>query len=82
MCAHPCSNAKIDANAKTTIAIATQFVVACVCCVRPSLQSASGAPVVELHGHAKDAFDALGLTTVKVSISHSAGVAVAQALAM
>jgi fatty acid synthase subunit beta len=46
------------------------------------VQGASNAPVVVLHGHAKAVFSALGLTVVKVSISHSAAVAVAQALAM
>jgi fatty acid synthase subunit beta len=44
--------------------------------------SNSNAPSVVLHGHAKAVFQALGLRTVKVSISHSAGVAVAQALAL
>ena len=43
--------------------------------------SSSGAPVAVLHGHAKAVFEALGLTSIKLSISHSAGIAVAQALA-
>ena len=41
----------------------------------------SGAPVVTLTGHAKKAFDALGLSSIKVSISHSGEFAVAQATA-
>jgi len=45
------------------------------------LPSASGAPQVTLHGHVKQVFEALGLSSIKVSISHSSGVAVAQAVA-
>mmetsp|Transcript_17053 Transcript_17053/g.37202 ORF Transcript_17053/g.37202 Transcript_17053/m.37202 type:complete len:3767 (-) Transcript_17053:37-11337(-) len=45
------------------------------------LPSASGAPTVHLHGHAKQVFEALSLSSVKVSISHSGDIAVAQAIA-
>jgi fatty acid synthase subunit beta len=45
------------------------------------LPSPGGAPVVQLHGHVNEVFRAIGLSRVKVSISHSAGVAVANALA-
>ena len=45
------------------------------------LPSTSGAPVVELHGHAKEVAAALGVTQVQVSISHAADHAVAQAIA-
>jgi phosphopantetheine--protein transferase-like protein len=45
------------------------------------LKGASGAPVVTLTGHCKKAFDALGLSSIKVSISHSGDFAVAQATA-
>uniref|UniRef100_A0A7S3PGY4 Ketosynthase family 3 (KS3) domain-containing protein n=1 Tax=Aplanochytrium stocchinoi TaxID=215587 RepID=A0A7S3PGY4_9STRA len=46
------------------------------------VQSSSGAPEIVLHGHAKEVFQALGLNEVKVSISHTAEVAVAQALTL
>ena len=42
---------------------------------------ASGAPVVEVHGHAAEVMKVLGITDIKVSISHSAEVAIAQAIA-
>jgi len=45
------------------------------------LKGASGAPVVNLTGHCKKAFDALGLSSIKVSISHSGEFALAQATA-
>mmetsp|Transcript_15133 Transcript_15133/g.16835 ORF Transcript_15133/g.16835 Transcript_15133/m.16835 type:complete len:206 (+) Transcript_15133:2-619(+) len=45
------------------------------------LPGASGAPVVHLHGHAKAVAQALNVTKVKVSISHSGEYAVAQASA-
>ncbi len=45
------------------------------------LTSSSGAPVVEVHGHAAQVMKALGLADIKVSILHSAEVAVAQAIA-
>jgi fatty acid synthase subunit alpha len=45
------------------------------------LRGPSGAPVVTLTGHCKKAFVALGLSSIKVSISHSGEFAVAQATA-
>jgi phosphopantetheine--protein transferase-like protein len=45
------------------------------------LPSQSGAPYVVLHGHAKQVATALGVSEVKVSISHAAEHAVAQAIA-
>lgn len=37
--------------------------------------------MVEVHGYAADVMRALGLSSIKVSISHAAEVAVAQAIA-
>jgi len=45
------------------------------------LPSESGAPVVKLHGHAERVATVLGLSGVKVSISHVGDKAVAQAVA-
>jgi phosphopantetheine--protein transferase-like protein len=45
------------------------------------LQASSGAPVVVLHDHAKEVAQTLGVSEIKVSISHAGDVAVAQALA-
>lgn len=45
------------------------------------LSSTSGAPYVTLHGHAKQVATALGVSEIKVSISHAAEHAVAQAIA-
>ena len=45
------------------------------------LPSTSGAPAVELRGHAKEVATALGVSQVQVSISHAADHAVAQAIA-
>jgi phosphopantetheine--protein transferase-like protein len=44
------------------------------------LSSSSGAPVVVLHDHAKEVAQALGIDEIKVSISHTGEVAVAQAM--
>ena len=44
-------------------------------------RSTSGAPEVHLGGHARRVADALGVTAVKVSISHTGEMAVAQAVA-
>lgn len=43
--------------------------------------SSSGAPVVNLSGHAKDVAAMLGLSSFTVSISHTSTVAIAQASA-
>lgn len=45
------------------------------------LSSTSGAPYVTLHGHAKQVATAVGVSEIKVSISHAAEHAVAQAIA-
>ena len=45
------------------------------------LSSSSGAPVVVLHDHAKEVAQALGVSEIKLSISHAGDVAVATALA-
>lgn len=44
------------------------------------LPAGSGAPKVLLHGHAKDVATTLGVSSVKVSISHSGEYAIAQAI--
>lgn len=44
------------------------------------LRTTSGAPAVSLHGHAKSVATTLGITEVKVSISHVTDHAVAQAV--
>ncbi|KAH9257778.1 holo-[acyl-carrier-protein] synthase [Batrachochytrium salamandrivorans] len=44
------------------------------------VHSLSGAPAVVLHGHAAQVASALGITEIKVSISHAGEVAVAQAM--
>ena len=46
------------------------------------LPGESGAPVVVLRGHAKSVAETLGVSTVKVSISHSDEYAVAQGIAI
>ena len=46
------------------------------------LHSLSGAPMVNLTGHASQVCDALGLSEIKITISHSGDIAVAQALAL
>jgi fatty acid synthase subunit beta len=43
--------------------------------------AANGAPSAVLHGYAKEVMTSLGVSQIKVSISHSADVAIAQALA-
>ena len=43
------------------------------------LRSVSGAPEAHLRGHAADVASALGVSAIKLSISHSGGFAVAQA---
>jgi fatty acid synthase subunit beta len=45
------------------------------------LPSSSGAPVVQLSGHAADVAGLLSITTIKVAISHSGDYAIAQAIA-
>jgi holo-[acyl-carrier protein] synthase len=45
------------------------------------LPNRAGAPKVTLYGHAKERFEALGLASMEVSISHSRDNAVAVALA-
>jgi len=45
------------------------------------LPSSSGAPIVQLSGHAADVAGLLSITTIKVSISHSGDYAIAQAIA-
>jgi len=45
------------------------------------LQSGSAAPKVILHGHAKQVATLLGISSIKVAISHSGQYAIAQAVA-
>jgi len=44
-------------------------------------KSSAGAPKVVLHGHANKVADVLGITSIKVTISHSGEYAIAQAIA-
>jgi len=46
------------------------------------VQTSSGAPLAELHGHASKVAVAVGVSEVKISISHTGDVAVAQAMAL
>ncbi len=45
------------------------------------LKAPSGAPKVVLHGHAKNVASVLGISSIKVTISHSGEYAIAQAIA-
>ena len=45
------------------------------------LPSGSGAPIVQLSGHAADVAALLSISTIKVAISHSGDYAIAQAIA-
>lgn len=46
------------------------------------LPSTSHAPMVVLHGHAKAVAEALGVSDVKVTISHADDYAISQAMAL
>jgi phosphopantetheinyl transferase (holo-ACP synthase) len=50
-------------------------------CTTQVSASDSGAPVVTLHGYAKEVATLLGLSDIKVAISHSGEYAIAQAVA-